>query len=150
MNSGNVKKFYLAAAAAAGGIIAAIVVYAVLVEVLKAKTYAAPVRPPAAYAVKYACYLLGAWALLGLKFAGRSLAEKKATPEETVKALTMLAVLRAAVCELPAIAGLVLFLLTRYYLDFYLLAVFSIALELYYFPRLAVWEEKLRGDFGQL
>lgn len=150
MNSGNIKKAYLAAAAAAGGIIAAIVFYTVVVEILRAKSYAAPVQPPAAYALKYAFYLLGASALLVLKFAGRPFEEKKAAPEEAVKALTRLAVLRAAVCELPAIAGLVLFLLTRYYLDFYMLALFSLALEIYHFPRLQAWEEKLRGDFGQL
>ena len=150
MNAESVKKAYFAAAAAAGGIIVTIVFYTVVVEILKGKSYAAPVQPPAAYALKYLFYIIGAGALLVLKFAGRALQEKKATPEATVKALTTLAVLRAAVCELPAIAGLVLFLLTRYHLDFYLLAVFSLALEIYHFPRLAAWEERLRGDFGQL
>ena len=47
-------------------------------------------------------------------------------------------------------AGLILFILTGYKADFYLLLVFSAGLEVYHFPRLSNWEEKLRTDFGQL
>jgi len=144
------KKAYLAAAVTAGGITGAIVVYTAVVEALGALGHRPPLAPPAAYAAKYALYLLGLFPVAALKFTGGRLEGKKATPEETVKALTLQAVVRAAVCELPAVSGLIMFLLTGYRLDFYLLAVFALGLEVYHFPRLGLWEERLRGDFGQL
>lgn len=150
MNAGAIKKSYLSAAVAAAGIIGAIIFYAVVAEVLSRLGHKPPLVPPAAYAVKYALYLLAVSALLALKLASARLGAKKATPEETLKALTVLAIVKAALCELPAIAGLILFVLTGYKADFYLLLVFAAGLEIYHFPRLASWEERLRADFGQL
>ncbi|OIO05047.1 MAG: hypothetical protein AUJ51_00580 [Elusimicrobia bacterium CG1_02_56_21] len=150
MNKETLKKSYQAAAIAAGGIIGAIVFYTVIVELLRNMGYKPPLQPPAAVAAKYSFYLLGVSVLPILKMTGIRLGEKKETAEETVRALTVLAILRAALCELPAISGLVMFLLTGLRLDFYLLVVFSVGLEVYNFPRLSKWEERIRGDFGQL
>jgi hypothetical protein len=150
MNKEAVKKVYLAAALSAGGIIGAIVFYTVIVEVLRSMGHRPPLQPPAAYAAKYVFYLLGASALAILKLAELKLGGIRSTPEETLKALTISAIARACICELPAIAGLVMFLLTGYRLDFYLLVVFSVGLEIYNFPRLSQWEERLRGGSGQI
>ncbi|OGR44299.1 MAG: hypothetical protein A2X35_02410 [Elusimicrobia bacterium GWA2_61_42] len=150
MNGEKTRKAYLAAAAAAGGIIAAVFFYAGVVEVLRKLGHKPPLTPPAAYALKYALYLAGAASLAALKQVNRLQQAKKSTLEETLKALTLAAVVRAAVCEVPAVCGLVLFLLTGYYADFYLLAAFSAALGVYNFPRLSAWETRLREDFGQL
>lgn len=145
-----IKKAYLAAALAAGGIIGAIVFYAVVAELLRNMGHKPPLTPPAAHAVKFALYLLGVSALVIVKLAAAKFSAKKATPAETVKSLTAGAIVTAGICELPAISGLILFLLTGYTADFYLLLVFSAGLEIYHFPRLAQWEERLRADFGQL
>ena len=150
MNKEAVKKVYLASALSAGGIIGAIVFYAVIVEVLRSMGHRPPLQPPAAYAAKYVFYLLGVSALAILKLAEFKLGGIRSTPEETLKALTISAIARACICELPAIAGLVMFLLTGYRLDFYLLVVFSVGLEIYNFPRLSQWEERLRGGSGQI
>ncbi|MCX5791360.1 MAG: hypothetical protein NTY45_03955 [Elusimicrobia bacterium] len=150
MDKATLTKRYLTAAAAAGGIIAAIVFYTLIVEFLKHRGYTPPLVPPAAYVLKFALYLTGASALAALKLAGRAEAVKKPTPGETILLLTRLALLRAAVCELPAVSGLILFILTGYYWDFYLLAAFALVLELANFPRPGAWEERLRSDFGQL
>ena len=150
MNEENIKRAYLGAALAAAGIVSAIVIYTVVVELLRMKGYAGALKPPAAYAVKYALYVIGASALVALKFAGAITARRRGTPEETLKALTADAIIKAALCETPAIAGLVMFLLTGYRADFYLLVVFALGLEIYHFPRLNAWRERLRGDFGQL
>lgn len=149
MNAEKLKKAYMAAAVSVGGITGAIVFYTVAAEFLRSQGHNPPLQPPAAVAVKYALYLLAVSTLAVLKHAERNLNSKKATPEETVQALTVLALVRACLCELPAVAGLALFLLTGYRLDFYLLVVFSVGLEIYNFPRLSRWEERLRGDFGQ-
>ena len=150
MNREAIKKTYLAAALAAGGIIGAIVFYAVVAELLRHMGHKPPLQPPAAYAAKYALYLLGVSALLLVKLAAARFAAKKATPEETIKSMTAAAIITAGICELPAISGLILFLLTGFTADFYLLLIFSAGLEIYHFPRLQQWEERLRTDFGQL
>ena len=150
MNAEGLKKTWLAAAAASGGITAAIVLYTVLVEVLAARGYRAPLAQFGAGPFKYAFYALGAMALPAVKLAGRTAAAKLHTPEGTIRALAVSAIARAAAAELPAIAGLLLFLLAGLRADFYMLAVFAVGLELYHFPRLGAWEERLRADFGQL
>lgn len=150
MDKERLKKAWLAATIAAAGIIAGIVFYTVVVEVLRGMGYKPPLQPPAADAAKYALYCIGVSALAVLKMAEIKLGGKKNDPEATVKALTTLAIVRAALCELPSIAGLLIFLLTGERLAFYLLVVFSVGLEIYNFPRLAQWEERIRGDFGQI
>jgi hypothetical protein len=141
------KRSYTAAALAAAGITAAIFIYAVVVEVLRRGGFKPPLAPPASYAVKYGLYIMAVGTLRLLKVAGR-LDVKKPGPVETVRILVLLALIRAALAEVPAICGLILFILTGAYADFYLLLAFAAGLELYYFPRLGAWEERIRGDFG--
>ena len=150
MNRTELRKKYLAAAITTGGIITAIFGYTVVVEALRHFNHKPPIAPPAAYALKYVFYIMGVSALAALKLAARVLDVKKPPPAETAALLTKLAITRAAVCELPAVSGLILFILTGYYADFYLLAVFALGLEIYHFPKLSAWEERVRGDFGQL
>ncbi len=150
MNAEKIKKSYLAAAVSSGGIVSAIVLYTVVVELLFRMGHKPPLVPPAAYAAKYALYIVGAAALAALRLVPAALDTRKATPEEAVKSLTLLAIVKAALCELPAVAGLIMFILTGFRADFYLLIVFSLGLEVYHFPRLQQWEERIRGDFGQL
>lgn len=150
MDKDLLKRSYTAAALAAAGITAAIFIYAVLVEVLRRGGFRPLVAPPAAYALKYALYMLGLAAIPLLRLAGRALDVKKEGPAGTVRNLVLLAIMRAALSEVPAICGLILFILTGAYADFYLLLAFAAGLEIYYFPRLGAWEERIRGEFGQI
>ena len=43
---------------------------------------------------------------------------------------------------------MILFFLTGGYWDFYLLAIFSAGMELFFFPKYKDWEEKLRNGYG--
>lgn len=147
MNKDELRRAWLPAAAAAAGITSAIVLYTVVVEALVARGYAAPLPGGP---LKYAFYVLAAAAFPALKLAGARLGARKATAAETARALTALSIVKAAAAELPAIAGLLLFLVTGLRADFYVLAVVALGLEIYHFPRLSAWEEKLRGEFGQL
>lgn len=52
------------------------------------------------------------------------------------------AIITAAICESPAILGLVLFMLTGIKRDFYFLSVISLFLLFMYFPRYSHWEEE--------
>lgn len=150
MTDSLVKRTYAAAAAIAAGVTAAVAVYAAVVELLYARAYRPPLPPQTAYALKYALYGVAASSLLVIRLAAKRLGARQPTPERTLGGLAALSVLKAAASELPAVAGLLLFLLGGFRADFYLLAVFSVGLELYNFPRLSAWQERLRSDFGQL
>lgn len=150
MDDNLLKRSYLAAAVAVSGIIGAIVLYTVIVEILRHIGHKPPLAPPAAYVVKYALYVVSISSVFIVNLVSSRLSAAKPTPEETVKALTAQAIVKAALCELPAVSGLILAILTGFRSDFYLLIVFSIGLEIYHFPRLAQWEERIRTDFGQL
>src|SRR5712691_3235756 len=69
-------------------------------------------------------------------FAGRSRAVGAATQAGR---LVTTAVITAALAEVPAILGLVLFMLFGLRGDFYALFALSLALEAIYFPRLDGW-----------
>ncbi len=70
-------------------------------------------------------------------------------PGEDVKSaihrLQRISVITAVLGEVPAIGGLVLFLLTGLNFVFYALVFASLCLVFIYFPRLASWEEWLKG-----
>lgn len=51
------------------------------------------------------------------------------------------AIITAAICESPAILGLILFILSGIKRDFYFLLIISLFLLFMYFPRLSHWEE---------
>lgn len=144
------KKAYTTAAIVSGAIITAIVFYAAVVEVLAHMGHKPPLVPPAAHAVKYALYIVAVSVLLFLKIIGARFSGGSASPGEALKSLRTLAIAKAAACEVPAVCGLMLFILTGGRADFYMLTIFSVGLEIYHFPRLQRWEERLRGDFGQL
>lgn len=150
MDSQALKKAYITAAIVSAAITGAILVYAVVGEVLRHAGLKPLLQPPASYALKYALYFLAVSPVLALKFLAPGFAAKRATPEDTVKALTAGSIVTAALCEVPGVAGLLLLLLAGGYQDFYLLLAFSAALEAWHFPRLSRWEERLRGDFGKL
>lgn len=150
MDRAALKKAYFTAAVVSAAITGAILVYAAVGEFLRHAGLKPLLQPPAAYAVKYALYFLAVSPLLALKFIAPRLAARRATPEETVKALTTGSIAAAALCEVPGVTGLILLLLTGGRQDFYLLLAFSAALEAWHFPRFSRWEERLRGDFGKL
>lgn len=55
-------------------------------------------------------------------------------------------IITAAICESPAILGLVLFMLTGIKRDFYFLLIVSLFLLFMYFPRYSHWQEELKQD----
>jgi hypothetical protein len=58
-----------------------------------------------------------------------------------VSRLSRASVVTSALAEIPAVLGLVLFLLTGLSRDFYPLLFVSLFLEFMYFPRLRVWQD---------
>jgi hypothetical protein len=125
-------------------IIASLFVYLIIVEVLRAQ-----LRPfrgfaplPEMSTVRYVFYGLAVLEVIVIRLV-QSLLLKR-TPGDTVR-ITVQKLFRASiltVClsEVPAILGLVLFLIGGLNKDFYALLAVSLVLVFMYFPRLSSWE----------
>ncbi len=61
--------------------------------------------------------------------------------------LTTAALVTYFAAEVPAILGLILFLLSGLSRDFYIFLILSLILELIYFPRTKNWEAWIQGNF---
>ena len=149
MKKEELRKAWFAAAVVTGAIISAIFIYALVVEIIsRTPSFRAPLTGAAAAAARYALYLLGLGAVFPLRFIRPALTARGGTASQALSALLKKAVVTAALCEVPAFAGLLLFFLVRAYWDFYLLAVFSAGLELFFFPKYREWEETIRNGYG--
>jgi hypothetical protein len=93
--------------------------------------------------MRYAFYALGLLQVFLIKFI-RDTSIKGLTmiDEKTlIIHLSKISTVSAALCEVPAILGLVLFFLSGSTEDFYVLLFISLALFVLFFPRYANWEE---------
>ncbi len=136
-----------------GALVASLFIYAVMVELIKAQLrpfpgFASGSRPDS---WRYFFYAAAIGAVVLVRFIGRAMF--KASPEESVPhliaRLVRATVMTAALGELPAVLGFVLFLLTGFSRDFYILMFVSLFLEFMYFPRLKVWQDTVRERFPQ-
>lgn len=144
------RKSYQTAAIVAAAVTASTVMYALVAELVARAGFTPPLSSAAANVIKFAFYIAAASSYVTVRAADRVFGAKRPDPASALKALVTQAVVRAALCEMPAILGLVLFLLTGLRADLYMLLSVAVALELWHFPRLSRWEERLRADFGQL
>ena len=149
MKKEDLRKTWLIAAVISGAIIGTIFIYALVVEaVSRTMPLKPPLTGPAAAAVRYAFYIAAAGAVFALKFIRLAMGTNAGTALETVRGLVKQTIVTAALAEVPAFLGLMLFFLAGGYWDFYLLAAFSAVMELAYFPKYRTWEEKLRNGCG--
>jgi len=136
---------YRNAAIVCGAMAASTVLYALVVEVIS--VYQAPfegfapgAQPSILRSALWTMALVEA-GLIGLvrrALLARSRAEGAAAQ---ARRLITTAVVTAALAEVPAILGLVLFMLSGLRGDFYALLALSLALQAVYFPRLDGWRE---------
>lgn len=127
-------------------LVASLFLYALMVELIKSQ-----LRPFSGFLVsrlhhqtlRYFFFGAAAGAVVLIRFAGRSLLKTRPGEDlrELISRLGRTAVITSALGELPAIIGFILFLLTGYSRDFYILLFVSLFLEFMYFPRLKVWQE---------
>jgi hypothetical protein len=138
-----------AAKMVAVAIIASMAVYLALVEVLKAAIK--PFRGLATVAdmqpVRYAAFGAAAAVILLIlvlrpRFFRRKEGESLASG---LMRLQRAALLTMVLAEIPAILGLVLFLIGGGAADFYKLLFASLVLAFIHFPRRGAWEESLKG-----
>jgi hypothetical protein len=133
----------------AAAIVASLIIYLALVEILKAT-----LKPFRGFAlgvdlqiVRYAAYGAGAAVVLLILFIRPRLFRRRAgedTPASLLR-LQKAAIVTMVLGEVPAILGLVLFLVGGGAGDFYRLLFVSIVLVFIHFPRRGAWEESLKG-----
>jgi F0F1-type ATP synthase membrane subunit c/vacuolar-type H+-ATPase subunit K len=141
----SLKKAYRTAAIIGAVMIASLLIYAIVVEVIKVehRPFAGFASCPEIQILRYIFYGLALFQLWVMRILQRSLLKK--APTDDLQALTVRlstsAIVIYALCETPAIYGLVLFLLAGFYKDFYVLLAYSLGLLLFHFPRYSRWEE---------
>ena len=126
-------------------IIASLFIYLAVVEVLRAKMgpFRGFVSLSGIAALRYVFYGLAVIEVLTTRFL-QGLLLRRAPGDDartTVLKLARTAVVTLSLSEVPALLGLVLFLLGGLNKDFYALLAVSLVLVFMYFPRLRSWEE---------
>ncbi len=97
--------------------------------------------------LRYAFYALGLVQIFLIKFI-RETATRTITTVDTqtlINHLQRMSMISAALCEVPAILGWVLFFLSGSSRDFYILLLISLVIFVLYFPRYANWEEWIKS-----
>jgi hypothetical protein len=137
-----------------GALVASLFLYAFMVELIRSQLRPFPgllVSGLRNQTLRYLFFGAAIGAVVLVRLAGRTL--PKVTPGEDLHLLILrlsrTAVITSALGELPALLGFVLFLLTGFTRDFYILLFVSLFLEFMYFPRLSVWQDLARERFPQ-
>jgi hypothetical protein len=133
----------------AAAVLTSLVITLALVEILKAT-----LRPFHGFAtvgdmqpIRYAAYGAGAAVVLLLLILRPRLYKRRAGEDNGAAMLRLqrAAFLTLVLGEIPAMLGLVLFLIGGSAGDFYRLLAVSLVLVFIHFPRRGVWEESLKG-----
>jgi hypothetical protein len=135
--------------AAIGG---ALVFYVVLVEIFKsARAPVDPLDDRSRYdllRIIFYALSLGQFLMIGF-VRGLILRTPSAEPVDALLAkLARANIVTLALCELPALLGLVLFFLAGFISDFYLLFGVSMLMLFFYFPRYNKWKNWVRDKAG--
>ena len=144
--SDDLRRTYRGTAIVCGAMVASVLLYAVVAEVLRTQLPSGGVGAGANVdLLRYAFYLLAGVEGLAIPFVRRAI---EAPPGDQASVLARLrtgALVAAALAEAPAVLGLVLFVLAGRRWDFYLLAGWSLLLQLVHFPRHERWEGAVRA-----
>lgn len=147
------KKTYRLAVFIGIAMIGSIFVYAGLVEAIRVGyiPWKSPIlTPDKAKILKYILLGIPLMEFFLIKFIRQAiLQEKQETklekPSALFQRLVSASIITYALCEAVAILGLVLFILTGNYLDFYIFLVISLIYIAIYFPRYSHWEEWIKN-----
>jgi hypothetical protein len=138
-----------AAKMVAGAIIASMAVYLALVEVLRAalKPFHGLATVADLQPIRYAAFGAAAAVILLILILRPRLFRRKEGEGRAagLMRLQKAALLTMVLAEMPAILGLVLFLIGGGAADFYKLLFASLILAFIHFPRGGAWEESLKG-----
>jgi len=127
-----------------GAIAASLVIYVIVVEVLK-RSMPAPEGAPSLDTIRIALFaIVGAVIFMTTVIKSMLLRRPAATGDARLAQLRTASILTAAFAEMPAVLGLILFLIGRRGADFYLLLVVAAYMLARHFPRRETWENYVR------
>jgi hypothetical protein len=140
--SEELRRTYRETAIVCGAMVASVLVYAGAVELLRMRLPPGGAAPGVnADLLRYAFYLLAGVDGLAIPFVRRAVEARPGDRASVLARLRTGAVAAAALAEAPAVMGLVLFVLSGRRPDFYLLAGWSLLLQVVHFPRQERWAE---------
>ncbi len=147
----DVQKVYRASKIISVAMLVSVLVYPVIVEFMK-RTH----QPFEGFAPQNAVrlpdifYGLALLSLVGIRVVRKAILKRSAGDDlkTLVAKLHISNIATYALSEVPAILGLVLFLIGGYTRQFYALLLFALLLMVLYFPKLAYWEAWLRKMGG--
>jgi hypothetical protein len=143
----DVKKAYEASASLSWAMIAALVLCPIAAEIVRMSYGSfAGLSPQAAHRVKEFVYGLAIILPLCIRSIRKAILKRSKSSEVKVLAhkLRTATVITMLVAEMPAILGLLLFLLGGFYREFYIALAYSLLVMFVYFPRRHFWERFLR------
>ena len=150
-NEVNLRQDYRVTAFVAAAMMGAVAMYAAVVTVLQFQQQPfAGFAPEKLGQLREGFFLLILFVLVGIRMTRKGVLKRGPgdNPKALVNKLKMATIITFALCEVPAILGLVLFLLGGSSKDFYSLALVSVAFMVLYFPRYRHWETWVVGTSG--
>ena len=145
----NIRRTYRAVLAVAIAILSTLIVFLVLGEVIRARF-----RPFTGFlaggdpqTLRYIVYAAAVVVVILIRILRQALLRRTAGDSLVilVHRLSRASLVTLALGEVPALLGLMLFLMRGLNRDFYALLFVSLVLIFMYFPRLATWNEWLKG-----
>ncbi|MBN2246944.1 MAG: hypothetical protein JW755_13990 [Candidatus Aminicenantes bacterium] len=149
-NFKDLRGFYRTAVIFAWGVVAALAVYVVVVEWIQHRSQAfSGLGDLSKYnQIRYLFYILSAAVVVGIRVLKGILLKKKPSDDPALLPAKLLrgSIIIFLLCEIPALFGLVLFLLSGVSRDFYILLFISLFLMYMFFPRFAQWKAWVEQD----
>lgn len=143
------KTAYKTSAAVYAAFMLSLVPYVIVFMVLKTRFSGFPLMEEGIEFpwLRYAFFALGLLQVFLIKFIRETLTTRVMRVDRKILSLHLqkMSLISAALCEIPALLGLVLFLLNGNAGDFYVLLIISVVLFVMYFPRWNNWEEWVRS-----
>jgi hypothetical protein len=153
MESVDLKKEHQITAIISGAMISVLLMYAIVVEIIKFQYQPFTGFAPGSLGkVREGLFAAALLMIIAVRVA-RKLILKKDPNDDVKKLITKLkaaTIITSILCEVPAILGLVLFLMGGVSKDFYVLMLYSLALMVIYFPKyhyLQAWVRKGRKPY---
>ena len=141
----DLRKPYHTAVMVNAAIIGTLIAYAVVIEIMRKQLapFQGFVEISNFSILRYIFYGVAVINIFIIRIVGISLLRKRASDEFKLIRLQLLKayIVIAALCEIPAILGLILFLIVGSVRDYYQLAGISFILVFLHFPRYGKWEE---------
>ncbi|MFQ5993744.1 MAG: hypothetical protein ACE5K1_01510 [Acidiferrobacterales bacterium] len=117
-----------------------------VVEILRSRGFAGVLAADLRASLQYGCYGLAVALTIAIRPIQRRISAVRPSDDthQAVKRFAHGTMIAFALSEMPAVMGLMLFVLVGLQADFYVLWLFSLVLMLLQFPRQRNWRDRLR------